>query len=152
MDHFRSPSKPSKTFATPALWKRNLGKKLREMGMSYISSTGRERPARTIRDACPNTCRLECSLNFTKDDRKQLHANYWQMTNDKKHRFIGQFVERFAKKRFTVTDNNSRRTYSLFYYLPLRDKRLKVCKKFFVNTLSITQFNVQYYFQKVDAK
>lgn len=122
------------------------------MGMSYIDSTGRERPARTVRDACPVKCRHECSLNFSSNDRKQLHADYWQMTNDKKHKFIGQFVERTGKKRLTVSDNISRRNYSLFYYLPLRDKRLKVCKTFFINTLCITQFNVQYYFQKVDTK
>lgn len=119
--------------------------------MSYIDSTGRERPARTLRAACPVACRHECTLNFNSDDRKQLHANYWQMTNDKKRQFIGQFVERTGKKRLTVT-GDSRRTYSLFYHLPLHNKRLKVCRIFFTNTLAITPFTIQHYFRKMDMK
>lgn len=117
------------------------------MGLSYVDATGRERPARKVRDACAAACRDACSMNFNLDDRKQLHANYWQMTKEKKRQFIGQFVERTDKKRSTVT-GVSRRTYSLFYYLPLRNKRFKVCKIFFTNTLGISSRPIRYYFQQ----
>lgn len=149
------PTTPIKLFKTNAnahLWKRNIAKNLRQMGLNYIDSSGRERPARKVREPCSTTCRHECSLNFSTDIRKMLHTNYWQMTNDRKQLFIGKYVERIAKKRCTTLNEDSRRQFSLFYYLPLNDKRLKVCRTFFVNTLNISPFVVSFHFRKEAEK
>lgn len=144
-------SKLSKSYAKSHLWKRNIAKKLRQMGLNYISSNGQERPARTMRESCRLGCHYECSLNFNDNAREELYKNYWQMSSDERNIFYGKYIERIGTKRPRAGEG-SRRSFSYIYHFPLREKRLQVCKKFFINTLGVSEFSIYFFYNKLDEK
>lgn len=144
-----SHNKSSKSYAKSHLWKRNIAKKLRQMGLNYISSKGEERPARKMRESCRLKCHYECPLNFNEIERKLLYQNFWQMSLDERNTFYSKFIERIPTKRPRAGEG-SRRNYSYIYHFPLRETRLQVCKKFFVNTLGVSEFSVYFYYSKLD--
>lgn len=145
-------SSSKKSYARPDLWQCNISKKLREMGMNYISQDGKERAAREIRESCPESCMYECQLNFDSEERKIIHQTFWSLNKLKKHEYYDCYVERAIPKRKRVK-HGSRRSCSFRYFFPLNDRRLQVCQKFFMNTLGISTNSVYWYFKKgLEAK
>lgn len=119
------------------------------MGLKYIDNGGREHAARFVRDpGCPENCSYECQQNFVSDERANIHRYFWSLNKYKKHEFYGQFVERILPKRKTVKCS-SRRGFTFRYFFQLRDRRLRVCQKFFLNTLCVSRTSVYWYFKKI---
>lgn len=126
-----------------------IRKKLREMGVAYIDTKGRPKRGRTIGPPCAATCNYECTLNFNPDERIRVHQTFWQSSASEKQSFYENHVKRIATQRH-YTISKSRRTYTFIYYFPLRDRRLQVCKKFFLNTLNVCSDVVYNIFKKQD--
>lgn len=133
----------------PELWKCNIRKRLREMGLSYIDSRGRSRKARTIGPTCPLTCHYECSLNFNNDERVQLHKYYWSLNNNEKKSFHFKYINKIHVKRKRSMEENSRRSNTFCYYFPLNNKSLQVCKIFYLKTLCISCRVIYNLFKKI---
>jgi len=62
---------------------------------------------------------------FTKDDREEIHRNFWQMGDySRQNKWLSKYVEKRVKKVSTCVD--SRRKFSNSYYLPKHGEN--VCK------------------------
>ena len=109
--------------------------------------TGYFRPERALKKPCTAQCIHKCTINFSMEERKKLHEQFWKFTEFEKRKFFTKHVERIAKKRQYVKAA-SRRTYTYVYYFHLLCKRLQVCKIFFLNTLDICSSKIYLYFEK----
>lgn len=136
-------------YCKPHLWKANVRKRLREMGLDYIDTKGKARPAREIREACREECVYECTLNFDSDERIRLHKEFWHLKYKEKLQFYADFVERAPVKR---AKQQSRRSCSFIYHFNLGPRRLQVCKKFFLNTIGISDTPIYHYFNHNHGK
>lgn len=152
--------------AKPSEWAKNKAKEKRMKGEEYL---GYRRPrgesvkhdtirsARELGAACNSDfCRkskLRGCFQFTEDTRKQIHSNFWKKLNwDQRKIFVTNLVTRSTTNRKTVK-NESRRTGTLQYFLPLTvtgDEKVQVCRDMFLNTLSLGAFTVQSWVKKAE--
>lgn len=127
-----------------------IRKHLRGIGAAYIDTKGEPKDGRTIGPPCVLTCNYECQMNFNPDERLRIHKDFWHSTVKDKQLFYATYVKRIPKHTQTTKAKLSRRTYTFVYYFQLREKRLQVCQKFFLNTLNLSAKVVYRVFRKTD--
>ncbi|KAJ8944554.1 hypothetical protein NQ314_009460 [Rhamnusium bicolor] len=120
-------------------WKRNVAKKLKNTGQSYVSSTGKEVNGRRLREPCGSKCRLKCRDKISLDDRGRLFQQFWEMGNVNKQReYIIRHIKSVSPKYIYKRVNPTRdRSENKAYHFQVENKFIRVCRLFFLNTLNI---------------
>lgn len=139
--------KPRRRKRQPHKWKRNIQKKRRLEGKEYVSTTGVLVPAVQMKASCKKTCRLKC-FELPEEQRVNIFQTYYSMGDYSRQR---DFIHANTVKQLTktkTTQNKSRRSYSITYFLPIDGVRKKVCKSMFLNTLGIKKGVVDIAMQK----
>ncbi|KAJ8965858.1 hypothetical protein NQ314_003870 [Rhamnusium bicolor] len=101
-----------------------------------------------MRETCDKEkCKLKCTEHITGDDRFKIHKSYWNsdFNTDQKRQFIAASVEEFPIKRRrerTGTRTDKRQT-TLHYSFIVRGTKQRVCQKYFLNTLDISQTTIR---------
>nr|CAH7749984.1 unnamed protein product [Callosobruchus chinensis] len=73
------------------------------------------------------------------DERTKIFRTYYGLADYTRQRdFISANADKIVKKTST-TQQESRRAYSIFYYLPVNGEKRKLCKSMFLNTLAINK-------------
>ena len=125
-----------------AEWKRNVRKRLRNSGKSYISSSGKAVLQRQMGKGCSDKCRYKCKEHITEENRTKLFNSYWQ-TGDINHQrqFIVDHINRRVTARPTKNVADSRRQLSFSYQLSsdCDNTTYTVCKTFFLDTLGVKE-------------
>lgn len=127
----------------PRVNKKKLAKTLRNEGKEYYSvNTKKIVPARTLGPVCNKSwCRKggrKCA-EFSEEHRQKIFSDFNGLGDIKLQReFIVRFVEQKVKKSTTKSIGESRRVYTNFFHLSLDGRRVRVCRKMFVNTLGIS--------------
>ena len=128
-------------------WKQNERKQKRSQGIEYTTSKGKTVKQRQVR---PTACKHKtpCSSRISETEQQNIHNDFWMpnisgSTYLQQRLFIHANTEQLPTQRHTV-NCNSRRNNTIKYFLPLtnneeKTQRVPVCKKFFLNTLDITQ-------------
>ena len=130
--------KSRKRVAQRHLWKRNIKKLKVNSGLSYISAGNKPVPARHIKLACNDKCRLKCRQNVQESDRILLHEKFWKLADNALQRqFVASHMEECKVKYRRVTEGSTR-ARNLAYFLTVGGSRIRVCKTFFINTLGIS--------------
>lgn len=132
--------KTRKKKRNPNEWKRNKIKSLRNSGQAYFTLNKRTPVApRQMKPPCGANCKLKCSVKFTEGERNELFHKYWNLADIVKQRsFLGTLIHELIRD-----DNNNaqgikkRANNNVFYFLK-DDKKIRVCKVFFISTLGIT--------------
>lgn len=139
-------------------WKRNKIKKLRNSGKPYTNWRGNSRPERALKSSCEK-CRLKCPEKVSIEQRNEIFKNFWGMEDINRQRdYISKYVlynikVRNRQRKETSPESevkSSRRNFTFVYFLPTETK-VKVCKTFFLNTLSISAQTVRTVFNKVGS-
>lgn len=131
-------------------------KSSRNQGKEYINWKGKLHAARKLKDAC-NNCRMKCPEKINNDERKLIFDEYWSLGDINRQRdFISKHIsvdkKTQTRKRRKLdngqadasdteqldSNSSSRRTFTHTYYLQKNGFKVKVCKIFFLNTLSIS--------------
>ena len=117
-------------------WKKTIRKTKRNSGQSYVSDTTKK--VMTAKTVLPATCKckFKCLQNVSEDVRKQINESYYEatMTFERKRDFICHHIDvAGTTKRF----GRKRKKQSRKFYLPVNNKRVRVCKSFFLKTLNI---------------
>ena len=135
--------KTRKRKADPTEWKRNKTKVLRNSGQSYNTlNKNKLVQGRQIKMPCDDRCKLKCSIMFTDQDRAAIFKKYWDFADISKQRaFIATLMQEISPK-YTYhklnNDGKRRRSNNNAFFFIKDDKKVRVCKIFFISTLGIT--------------
>ncbi|CAH1106989.1 unnamed protein product [Psylliodes chrysocephalus] len=126
-------------------WNKNKIKRLRNAGKEYISSAKSKSvvAAKQVKEPCGEKCQHQCSKKFDREQRSQLFNAYYSLENiDRKRDFLSKHMELITPKYRYVRAASNRRLNIAFYFKTSDGKKLRVCKKFFKNTLNINDRTV----------
>lgn len=117
--------------------KKKLAKILRNKGQSYVSASLKFVPERKIGPPCNEKCRIKCRELISEEIRQGLFDNYWKMGSLMRQRdYIAMHMTNIVPKyQYKKVDSN-RKLKNAFYF-HVDDKKQRVCKTFFKNTLGI---------------
>nr|CAH7731683.1 unnamed protein product [Callosobruchus chinensis] len=126
-------------------WKRNYIKCSRNSGNEYVNWKGNTQAQRKLKPPCEN-CKNNCTKKISEEERVSIFSNFWSLADINRQRdFISKFTCLEEKKRCRIRPKpevdekvQSRRKSTFTYFLLSGGKRIMVCKKFFLNTLSIS--------------
>lgn len=120
------------------LWKQNIRKQKRNSGQPYINCKNKEIQARGPTPACNNNCRYKCSNLIDPETRQIICLDFWKLGNIQQQRnYIMARVNVHESVRTRV--EQSRRLFTQEYYLIYLNQKYRVCKKFFLCTLNISE-------------
>ena len=152
-------------------WKRNIIKKSRNTGKSYVSWKGKFQAKRELKASCV-TCRMKCTEKFAEEERRRIFDEYWKLGDINRQRdFISKCVKFNMKARNRSCRNinsekensddeedkskgkpgPSRRAFTFVYGLPKAGTNVQVCKTFFLNTLCISAQTVRTVYGKMGS-
>jgi len=126
-------------------WKDVKRKSLKNLGLSYVSRDGKEKPSKSLSLPCGNSCRLKCTEKIPNDLRQKLFDQFWSLGNRvRQWEYLANCCEKIIKRRIT-TENDSKRKCTIRYYLLNnmediiinKENKILVCKTMFLNTFSI---------------
>ncbi|XP_067634692.1 uncharacterized protein [Eurosta solidaginis] len=142
----------------PELWKQNVRKNLRNRGLPYVSNKGKQMPGKTLGQACSRSCFYTCTRNISTEERQLILDHFWSLSPTEKQTFYANFVKQEEVKRRrceTKRQDDPKKKNSFKFYLKSCTKTVQVCRRFFLNTLSISERVIYYFFRKhyaVDTK
>ena len=123
--------------------KRNEQKLMVNQGKGHIKFDGTEAVARQVQSVDCKQCRFSCSSKFTKEMRENIHSSFWSTgTIERQRDYIAMHITEVEIKRRYENVSNPREV-SREYTLPNPSgERIRVCKKFFLKTLDISDKRV----------
>ncbi|KAK3919244.1 Polyprotein P1234 [Frankliniella fusca] len=110
---------------------------LRNSGSEYKTAKNKVVAARTMKPL--PQCRKKCSTKIDEDNRQKVFSEYWGLCDfDRRVAYISSRVSEMPTKvqRKRIEDSGRKRTCTLKYELEVNNKRVEVCKKCFLATLS----------------
>lgn len=121
----------------PEKWKKNIIKAKRNAGEAYIS-LGISRPAKCIREPCPDYCRMKCREHVSDEQRQVIFNHYWGLSDLRsKRQYVAYSLD--IPTNQCPRDTSKGRGKSFRYHFRLDDgRRVPVCKMFYQNTLNIS--------------
>lgn len=130
--------------------KLNSYRRLHGLGYTKSNSCNLVQP-KQLGDRCSEKCKKvgrECTL-FSDDDRKSIFDAYYELPSLQLQReFIVRHVEASSTKDRRAGEN-SRRQLTNTYTLTIDKQRKKVCKRFFLETLAVSEKVVRTAMQKI---
>jgi hypothetical protein len=90
-----------------------------------------------MKPTCSENCFFKCNKIITNDECKRIFKSYYNSDFSSKRSFITKCSKRFAKRLNLSAD--SPRNFSFRYYFYAGNKKIRVCKKYFLATLSISE-------------
>lgn len=129
-------------------WQRNVRKRLLECGEEYTDQKGKIHRKRSISGStCLSNCTFNCQEMFSKEDMQKIHENFWKLDDKSKNHFYSKFVEKVEAKR-KKQDVKKARLNSFKYYFTHNENVVRVCQKFFLKTLDVSENRIYYFFKK----
>lgn len=144
---FRTEStKTRKRKANNKDWKKNIRKRLRQSGKEYKSCRGRT--VRAFRRNCVN-CRFKCLDNISEEKAALIHNDFWTNNDDAKGHFYEKTTERYQVESQRNRHVRQRtKNYSYKYYFNKNEQKIRVCKKFYLGVLDISEIRIAYFYSK----
>lgn len=135
-------------------WTRNIRKRKLNLGEAHSNTRSRWVEGKKMKEPCDQFCKFKCTSNINERDRHAIFTNYWQMGDINRQRdFLIRHMEKVEPKyrRHKVSsdeirDNNNK------YYFEVNGVEIRVCKKYFLNTLSISDQTTRTALQKMTNK
>lgn len=131
----------------PETWISNKRKTLRNSGQTYLSTSGKLVPAKSMHESCGISCRAKCISKVSEHDRQYNFDTFWSLGDVVRQRkFIHEHITSSEPKRRRAENLN--RTLTHNFYLEAKDsngiyRNQQVCKKMFKNTLVISTQKIQ---------
>lgn len=133
------------------MWKQTIRKTSRQSGKTYTNCKGQEVSERMINIKGDHTnCRNKCACEIDNVTIEHIFMEFYSLTDDEKFHFYDRTTERISKQRVRKENKNSNRprTFSFRYYLNIKEKRVRVCKDFYLGVLNISQQRINYFHDK----
>ena len=131
--------------ASPENWKRNIKKKLKLQGKEYLTESGKHVSEKSVEKVDCAKCRYKCSSKVSEVKRQDIFTQVWNIGNYERQR---AFVASYVTEQKSKGIEGCRRETARSYFLPCKEASVRVCKKFFLATLSIGKKVVDYALKK----
>ena len=133
----QAPRRTRKRPRNPENWKHNKRQRLKEAGEEYVSVRKKVALAKKIKDlkACEEKCKFKCKSKISQLEREALHQSFKTLDFTEKHAFILSTSECFDK----ASKKESRRSKSYTYSFLVQGHKIRVCKDYYLGTLSVSQ-------------
>lgn len=123
--------------------KRTIRKVKKVKGEAYVGHRNIPKLKKTMKqNPCESGCPNQCN-EFSENDRKSIFESYWSLNHQRQRDFLLNYIDVHEIKRRRVK-TESRKSLTRYYYLPKREDKLKVCRRFFMNTLDVTDKLLRY--------
>lgn len=120
-------------------WKRNVLKHKKNTGQSYETASGCMKRAKIVKNGCGMSCRNKCHSKIMLSERENIFHQFWSSGSyEKQKEFIGHTILEMPRKRI-LNKTDSRRRVSRQYFFQMHGQKIQVCKKFYLDTLDITE-------------
>ena len=140
---------------SPADWKKNATKNKRKKGVEYISTKGKEIPARSVGELCTSfycikSDKRDCQ-DISRDVQLAIFKYFWVDLTEWSERkvYVSTLVSKVPIKQKT-TGVNSRRQNTWEYSLSYQNKVYRVCKKLFAATVGLPERTVLSWLEQSD--
>nr|XP_047139760.1 uncharacterized protein LOC124815282 [Hydra vulgaris] len=119
------------------VWKRNISHKKCNEGESYVDKKGIHHEKKQVRE-CIHNCRFKCNDRVSEQERQNIFKQYWELGSwELQSASLNSSIKVKEPRRKKKTGPRSKTLSCQFFFL---DKR--VCKKFFLCTLNVTNKQV----------
>lgn len=137
--------------ADPSRWERNIRKRKRASGETYINSKGKTVKGKEFVDYKCN-CKFYCYNLVSVDVKKSFFDLFYTSgTWQNQVAIISGAVKSAPVNRVTKKVGLSRRKMSRVYYIPSPNGDIKVCKEMFLGTLQIDSARVHRALKKINS-
>ena len=120
-------------------WQRNIIKCKKNRGEAYVSHSGTEKRARILKKGCGENCKRHCHQQISQDQREKIFHEFWGTGDiNRQNDFLCSTIQIVKKNKITNKRNPSKRQFSRKYFFRVNDDNVKVCSKFYMDTLDIT--------------
>lgn len=126
-------------------WKSNVRKEKRARGEGYLSARNKIVPPKVIKNLKDCTkCMHKCDSLISKDERKEIFSEFYKLNDLAKKMFLTAncMVCVPLRRRSGKNEDNSRKKVSFKYFFTIKERKIQVCKQFFLGTLAISQKTV----------
>lgn len=151
---FLERKKSRKRLRTPQTWKQNVRKEKRQRGEEYISSRNKTVPAKCIKQLkdCSN-CIYRCSTMITPEEQQLIFQDFYSLDKRAKTTFITSSCDicEPERRRKGKHNENSRKKATYKYFFKVKERKIQVCKKYFLATLAVSQKTVYIAMQNRNA-
>ncbi|XP_022835154.1 uncharacterized protein LOC111362667 [Spodoptera litura] len=149
----KSSSPKKKHVSNPNTWKRHIERKKRLRGKAYKTIKGKYVAAATLKQPkCLTKDKHKCNANVPEDARKIIYDSFRAMESLQAQRqFIIQHVTKENKKRSTV-NGPSRKVSTHQYCFTVNNRKVTVCRDFFLDTLNIKEGIVRGALKKISKE
>lgn len=141
---YRSPGKQlssRKRKRNPEKWKKNIRKSKKTQGQEYFSVSGKVQAAKSVKPHSCGNCKFKCGEKFTEEERQLIFEFYYNLNNyERQRQFICEMVDRESSSR----RGKGKRQISQKYHLVKDDKKVRICRDFFMKTLDIKRKTIDY--------
>ena len=133
----------------PDGWQRSVQKKQRLSGQSYLAKRQKEvvtQKPREMGPRCPESAahskssKMECN-KIAEGDREKIFKDFWEnMSWDEKRMYVRCLIDVTPVQRKRGVED-SRRSFTNFFFLKVNGIRKRVCKTMFLSTLGIGEWS-----------
>lgn len=122
-------------------WQRNIKKQKINSGQEYISRLGKKHEAKKVLPPCDSAkCKYKCTKNICDADRRELFQKFYRLCDKTLQReYLARNIERIEPKNEKVY---KKRQITCAYYFTTNNRKIRVCKLFFRNTLNISNNSI----------
>lgn len=138
-EHEGAIKKGRKRSRNPENWSRNIQKVKINSGAEYVSRLGKVHKAKQLKAPC-NNCIFQCNEKINIESRQLLLQNFYLLGDKTRQRdFVSKCMTSISPKQ---NKSARKRLINKAYYFTVEGKKIRVCKKFFTSTLSISNNSI----------
>lgn len=132
-------------------WQDNKAKRLKNSGEPYTACRSKKEYSRkTLGPIC--SCKRKCGENISQNQRQAIFDSYYKLSDhERQWDFILIHTKSETIKKMTIDRKNSR-TQTVKYYFMVNNTKIQVCRKFFLNTLCISNQVIYMALEKLQSK
>jgi len=122
---------------SPALWKCNVRKRLRNSGQSYTDRFGAQKSRKVMKPGCGLKCHKHCHQLISLDDRERLFHDFWRLgkISDQREYLVRHVIRKPVKSKSKNSPNHNHvKKLSFHYSFVVKNTTISVCKIFFLHS------------------
>ncbi|XP_064119082.1 LOW QUALITY PROTEIN: uncharacterized protein LOC135224101 [Macrobrachium nipponense] len=123
-------------FAAGSTKDKKKRQELKNTGQSYINTKGKLVNAKRVWPQDCSRCPLKCNARISEEDRQKIFAEYWGLADYNLQR---EYLAAHMQREEKLGPSGLLRTVILYFLTQGKDKKLQVCRQFFLKTLDVSE-------------